>query len=109
MVITTAVVHVDDVFAVGQKERYDRLCVNLNRTTLAKKLCKLKWYGGCRYSRDRERGTLTISQQSFAEELANKFRVTSVQSVPLKVELSWRSSMTTRTLRVGRFVNLLVV
>ena len=33
----------------------------------------------------RKRGTLTISQQSFAEELVKKFRVTSVQSVPLKV------------------------
>ena len=45
----------------------------------------MKWYGGCRYSRNRKRGTLTISQQSFAEELVKKFRVTSVQSVPLRV------------------------
>ena len=45
----------------------------------------LKWYGGCRYSRDRKRGTLTISQQSFAEELVKTFRVTSIESVPLKV------------------------
>ena len=32
-----------------------------------------------------QRGTLTIFQQSFVEELAKKFRVASVQSVPLKV------------------------
>ena len=81
----TAVVYVDDIFAVGQKERCDRLCVNLNRTIPVKNLGDLKWYGGCRYSRDRKRGTLTISQQSFAEELTKKFRVTSVQSVPFKV------------------------
>ena len=81
----TAVMHVDDIFAVGQKERYDRSCVDLNRTIPVKNLSALKWYGGCRYSRDRKRGTLTISQQSFAEELVKKFRVTSVQSVPLKV------------------------
>ena len=81
----TAVVHVDDIFAVGQKERCDRLCVDLNRTIPVKNVGDLKWYGGCRYSRDRKRGTLTISQQSFAEELVKKFRVTSVQSVPLKV------------------------
>ena len=79
--------HVDDIFAVGQKERCDRLCVDLNRTIPAKNLGELKWYGGCRYSRDRERGTLTISQQSFAEELVKKFRVTSVQSVPLRVKV----------------------
>ena len=73
----TAVVHVDDIFYVGQKERCDRLCVDLNRTIRVKNLGDLKWYGGCRYSRDRKRGTLTISQQSFAEEL-KKFRVTTV-------------------------------
>ena len=81
----TAVMPVDDIFAVGQKERCDKLCVDLNRTIPVKNLGDLKWYGGCRYSRDRKRGTLTISQQSFAEELVKKFRVTSVQSVPLKV------------------------
>ena len=29
-VVITAVVHVDDTFAVEQKERRDRLCVDLN-------------------------------------------------------------------------------
>ena len=82
----TAVVHVDDMFAVGQKERCDKLFVDLNRTIPVKNLGDLKWYGGCRYLRDRKRDTLTISQQSFAKGL-KKFRVTSVQSVPLKVEV----------------------
>ena len=65
----TAVVRVDDVFAVGQKERCDRLCADLNRTIPFKNLGELKWYGGCRYSRDRKRGTLTISQRSFAKRV----------------------------------------
>ena len=65
----TAVAHVDDIFAVVLKERCDRLCVDLNRTIPVKHLGELKWYGGCRNSRDRGRGTLTMSQQSFAEEL----------------------------------------
>ena len=72
--------HVADIFAVGQKERCDRLCVDLNRTIPVKNLGDSKWYGGFRYSRDRERGTLTVSQQSFAEGLVNKFDVTSVQN-----------------------------
>ena len=84
-VAITAVVHVDDIFAVGQKEKCERLCVDLNRTIPVENLGDLKCYGGCQYSRDRKRGTLTISQQRFAEELVKKFRVTSVQSVPLKV------------------------
>ena len=53
-VTITAVVHVDDIFAVGQKERCDRLCVDLNRTIPVKNLGDLKLYGGCRYSRDRK-------------------------------------------------------
>ena len=84
-VAITALVHVDDIFVVGQKERCDRLCVNLNRTIPVKDLSDMKWYEGCRYLRDLKRGTLTISQKSFAEELVKKFRVTSVQSVRLKV------------------------
>ena len=39
----TAVVHVDVIFAVGQKEMYDRLCVDLNRTVPVKSLGDLKW------------------------------------------------------------------
>ena len=85
--VISAVVHVNGIFAAERKERCDRLCVDSNRAIPVKKLGKLKWYGGCRYSRDRERGTLTISQQSFAEELVNKFGVTSVQNVPLRVGL----------------------
>ena len=78
-VAITVVVHVDDIFAVGQKERRDSLlCIDLDQTIPVKNLGDLKWYGGCRYSRDRKRGTLTISQQSFAQELVKKFRVTSV-------------------------------
>ena len=83
-VAITIVVQVD-ISTVGQKERCDRLCVDLNRTIPVKNLRELKWYGGCHYSRDRERGTLTISQQTFVEELVKKFRVTSVQSFPLRI------------------------
>ena len=61
-VVITAAVYVDDILAVGQKERCDRLCIDLYRTIPVKKLYELKWYGGCRYLGDRERGTLTISQ-----------------------------------------------
>ena len=34
-----------------------------------KNLGELRWYGGCRYTREREMGTLTISQKTFADEL----------------------------------------
>ena len=37
-VAITAVAHVDDIFAVGLKERCERLCVDLNRTIPVKHL-----------------------------------------------------------------------
>ena len=45
-VAITAVVHVDDIFAVEQKERYNRLCIDLNRTIPVQNLGDSKWYGG---------------------------------------------------------------
>ena len=60
-VTITAVVHVDDNFALVRKELCKRLCTDLNRAIPVKNLGQLKCYGGCRYSRDRVRGTLTIS------------------------------------------------
>ena len=85
LVAITAVVHVDDIFAVGRKERCDRFCMDLIGMIPVKNLGELKWYGGCFYSRDRDRGTLTISQHSFAQDLVKKFCVDSVQNVPIKV------------------------
>ena len=81
-VAITAVVHVDDIFAVGLQSRCDVFREELNRMVPVKNLGGLQWYGGCPYARE---GTLTISQKTFADELVKKFCVTSTQSVPLRV------------------------
>ena len=49
------VVHVDDIFAVGKKERFDQLGEDLHRMIPAKNLGELKWYSGCFYERHRGR------------------------------------------------------
>ena len=46
---------------------------------------ELRWNGGCHYSRDRERDTLTASQETFADDLVRKFCVTPTQSALLRV------------------------
>ena len=79
-----AVVHVDDIFAVGLKSRCDVFRDELNRMVPVKNLGELRWYGGCPYTREREMGTQTTSQRTFADELVKKC-VTSTQSVPLQV------------------------
>ena len=81
----TAVVYVDDIFAVGLKVCCDVFRDELNRMVPVKNLGELTWYGGCHYTREREIGTLTTSQKTFADELVKRFFATSTQSVPLRV------------------------
>ena len=57
-----AMVHVDDIFAVGRKERCDRFCEHLNHLVPINNLGELRWYAGCHYSRDKVAGLLTTSQ-----------------------------------------------
>ena len=84
-IASIAVVHVDDIFAVEFKSRCYVFRDELNRMVPVKNLGELKWYGSCHYTREREMGTLTISQKTFADELVKKYCVTSTQSVPLRV------------------------
>ena len=80
-----AVVHVDDIFAVGLESRCDVFRDELNSMVPVKNLGELRWYGGCHYTRKRDIGTLTISQKAFADESIKKLCVTSTKSVPLRV------------------------
>ena len=80
-----AVVHVDEIFAVGLKTRCGVFRDELNRMVPVKNLGELRGYGGCHYTREREMGTLTISQIPFADKLVKKVCVSSTQSVPLRV------------------------
>ena len=76
-----AVVHVNDIFVVGLKSKYHKFRDELNLPVPVKNLGDILRFRGCYYSRDRERGTLTISQKTFADELVRKYHVISEQSV----------------------------
>ena len=78
-----AVIYVDDILAVGLKRRCDVFRGELNCLVPVKSLGELRWYVGCHYSREREMGTLSVSQKTFADELVKRFCVTSKQSVLL--------------------------
>ena len=79
--------HLDDIFAVGLKSRCDVFRDELNRMVPVKNLGELRCYGGYHYTREREMCTLTIFQKTFADELVKKFCVTSMQGVPLRVDV----------------------
>ncbi|CAB1111969.1 unnamed protein product [Ectocarpus sp. CCAP 1310/34] len=48
-----------------------------------KNLGELRWYSGCFYERNKETGRLTISQQTFTDELAAEYGVVGGRSVPM--------------------------
>ena len=61
VVVMVVVVHVDDIFSIGLKSRCDKFGVDLNRYVPITNDGELRWYAGCRFSRDAVLGTVTIS------------------------------------------------
>ena len=52
------VVHVDDIFSIGRKSRYDQFGRVLNQYVPITNLRELRLYAGCRFSRDFASGTI---------------------------------------------------
>ena len=82
-----AVVHVDDIFAVGRKRRCDRLCEGLNKLVPIDHLGELRWYAGCHFSREKSKGLLTILQKAFTDKIVEKFGIVSNRTIPAVVGL----------------------
>ena len=87
VVVMVVVVHVDDIFSIGLKSRCDKFGVDLNRYVPITNLGELRWYAGCRFSRDAVLGTVTMSQQAVAEKIVAKFGVTQNKETPMAVGL----------------------
>lgn len=72
-VTITVVVHVDYLFAAGDKERCNKFGKDLNDMVPVKNLGELRLYAGCVYDRNKEAGLLTISQKTYAETLVAEY------------------------------------
>ena len=81
------VVRVDDIFAMGHKNRCDKVCDDLNQFVPINNMGELGWYAGRQFSRDWDARMLTISQQILAESTVAKFGVTRGKSIPAVVDL----------------------
>ena len=77
------VVHVDDIVAVGGKARCDQFGRDLGQIVPVTNLGELRWHSGCFYERDREKGVLKISRQTFAEQLSDEYGMEFGRSIPL--------------------------
>ena len=87
VVSMVVVVHVDDIFCIGRKSRCDQFGRDLNQYVPITNLGELRLYAGCRFSRDFDSGTITISQQTVAENIVEKFGVTRFKETPMIVGL----------------------
>ena len=79
------VVHVDDIFSIGLKSRCEKFGRDLDECVPISNLGELRLYAGIRFSRDLALGTVTLSQQAFAENLVVKFGVTRNKETPMAV------------------------
>ena len=87
VVSMVVVVHVDGIFYIGRKSRCDQFGRDLNQYVPSTNLGELRLYAGCRFSRDFGSGTITISQQTVAENIVEKFGVTRSKETPMVVGL----------------------
>ena len=85
-----AVMHVDDIFAAGLQARCDQFRENFNRLVPINNLGELQWYAGCRFWRDQDACTLTISQHAFSDNTAAKFDISSGRNTPLSTGLKFK-------------------
>ena len=87
VVSMVVVVHVDDIFSVGRKSRCDQFGRDLDQYVPITSLGELRLYTDCRFSRDFGSGTITIPQQTVAENMVEKFGVTRTKETPMVVSL----------------------
>ena len=87
VVVMVVVVHVDDIFSIGLKSRCDKFGVDLKRYVTITNLGELRWYAGCRFSRDAVLGTVILSQQAVVEKTVFNFGVTQNKETPMVIGL----------------------
>ena len=73
------------IFSIGRKSRCNQFGRDLNQYAPITSLGELRLYGGCRFSRDFDSGTITISQQTVAENIVEKFGITRSKETPIMV------------------------
>ena len=83
--VMSIVVHVDDILPWGRRHSVMSFVRDLNQMVPVKILGELRWYSGCFFERDWEKGVLNISQQTFTDQLAHDHGIEFGKSVMLPV------------------------
>ena len=89
-VVAMLVVHVDDIKIAATKGVTDSVVADLNKRFPTKHLGEVTWYMGSEYRRDREKGTLEISQTQFIRNVVDRFGITKTSPIPASPSLDLR-------------------
>ena len=79
------VVHVDDILISGDEKDVKEVERILNSKFPVNNLGEVNWYMGCAVRRDWDRGTISVSQTTFADTLLKRFDVQGFSDVPASV------------------------
>ncbi|CAN0375802.1 unnamed protein product, partial [Discosporangium mesarthrocarpum] len=74
--------HVDDMIAVGSRQKCDALCKALSMEFPTNTLGPLSWYTRCAFERNWESRTLNILQTAYIDQLCERFDVSFPSSLP---------------------------
>ena len=89
-VVVMMVFHVDDIKIAGTEKVTEVVVSALNQRFPTKHLGEVEWYMGSEYKRDRERGTLKISQTQLIQSVLNRFGVSKSSPIPATPSLDLR-------------------
>ena len=81
-VVAMMVFHVDDIKIAATEKVTEVVVSALNQRFPTKHLGEVEWYMGSEYKRDREKGTLEISQTQFIQSVLNRFGVSKSSPIP---------------------------
>ena len=98
------VVHVDDILVGGPETEVLEVGKILNSKFPTNNLGEVSWYMGCAVHRDWDRGTLSVTQTTFADTLMRRFEVKGYSEIPAStsVYLGPRTSEDTKVDRPYR-------
>ncbi|CAB1110629.1 unnamed protein product [Ectocarpus sp. CCAP 1310/34] len=86
-------IHVDDILYAGTKRLAEVIVEALGDSLPTKILGKVRFFLGCAFSRDREAGTIEISQESYIRSVLERFNICRTSSIPASPANDSRSVM----------------
>ena len=90
-VIGMIVIHVDDILYAGLKRLAEYLLQELGNLLPTKNLGEVNFFLSCAFRRDREAGTIEISQESYIRSVLERFNICRTSSIPASPANNYRS------------------